>query len=315
MSMPTDLSLGDILHISLGENVKCFGLTKISGDTKPCSHRLGKGKLAEARLILGLTLGQIERAGQTIDQNLINLSNLLVHSLRHGVAGETRRESLRSGWQETIQDFRRAQNHLEPEIEISYQSEDDELDDAAEDEDLQEGPGPVLAIESDTATSIVAARSTNTELDTTPDSTPLPDLPAQVTESQVQISQHRTSNVLRPVPESFGDRTSLTPACVSVTHRSISSHDVSVSPEYVWFLLLQFCFGLRALMHLKFNTVCSIDGFGRLWRRSFADLQFPFRTRFFSNSLTQALVFMIPFCYGLYGLLQVLLRSYVLMVL
>jgi hypothetical protein len=312
MSMSTDLSLGEILHLSLGEGVKCFGLTKILGGTKPCNHPLGKQKLAEARYILVQTTGQLERGGQTIDQHLINLSNLLVQS-RHGVNSRTRRESLKSEWLGFVQDFRRAQIHSETPIEILHQSEDDELDNASDDEDLQEVPAPVLAIESDTATSIVATRSTHTDLDTTPDSTPIPDLPTQAEESQVQISEERTSNVLRPVPESLGDRTSLTPACLSSAHTSFRSAD-DVSPESVWLLLLQFCFGVRALMLVKLHAFCSIDGYVRFGRGSFAGLQFLARN-IFSNEPTRAHVFMIPFCYILFGLLQILLRSNVLVVL
>ncbi|KAJ5980231.1 hypothetical protein N7481_007529 [Penicillium waksmanii] len=314
MSMPTDLSLGEILHLSLGEGEKCFGLTKFYGGTKPCNHPLGKQRLADADKILVQTPGRLERGGQTIDQHLINLSNLLVHSSRHGVNGDSRRESLQSEWMGFVQDFRRAQIHSETPIEILHQSEDDELNNASEDEDLQEVPAPVLAIESDTATSIVATRSTHTDLDTTPDSTPIPDLPTQAEESQVQISHERTSNVLRPVPESLGDRTSLTPACLSGAHTSFRSAD-DVSLESVWLLLLQFCFGVRALMFVKFHAFCSIDGYVRFGRGSFADLQFLARKISFSNEPTWAQVFMISFCYVLFGLLQILLRSNVLVVL
>lgn len=303
MSMPTNLSLGEILHISLGEGVKCFGLTKISGTTRPCENSLGKERLADARWILVQSPGQLERGGQTIDQHLINLSKLLVHSARHGVDGHRRLESLQSEWKELLQDFQRAQIHSETPIEIIHQSEEDELDDASEDEDL---PAPVLAIESDPATSIIATRSTHTDLGTMPDSTPTPDLPTQAEDSQVQISQERTSNVLRPVPESPGDRTSLTPACLAVTHRSFQSAN-DVSPEYVWFLLLQFCFHFRALMLMKFNYF--FDEFARFWRGYYEDLQFLVRRIFISNELTRTLVFIIPFCYGLFGLLQVLLKS------
>lgn len=303
--MPTDLSLGEILHLSLGESVKCFGLTKIPGGTRPCNHPLGREKLAKARIILVQTPGQLERGGQTIDQTLIDLSHLLVQSSRHGVAGDTRRENLISEWQGFLQDFRRAQIHSDTPIEILHQTDDDELDDVSEDEDLQEVPAPVLAIESDTTTSIVATRSTHIDLDTTP-----------TEESQVQISQEHSSNVLRPVPESLGDRTSLNPACLSVAHTSFPSPN-DISPEYVWYLLLQFCFGFRALMLMKFNAFCSIDGSGdRFVKGLFADWGFSLviKTNFFSNKLTRALVFMIPFCYGLFSLLQILLRNYVLMV-
>ncbi|CAI7565844.1 unnamed protein product [Penicillium pancosmium] len=263
MSMSTDISLGEILHLSLGECVKCFGLTKIYGGTKPCNQSLGKQRLADARYILVQTPRQLERGGQTIDQHLINLSNLLVHSSRHGVDGDSRREILQSEWKEYVQDFRRAQIHLDSPIEILDQSEDDELDNASDDEDLQDVPAPVLTIESDTATTIVATRSTHTDLDTTPDSTPIPDLPTQAEERQVQISEERTSNVLRPVPESLGDRTSLTPACLSGAHTSFRPAD-DVYPESVWLLLLQFCFGVRALMLVKFHAFCSMDGYEHL---------------------------------------------------
>lgn len=315
--MTTAICLGDILHISLGQGAKCFGESKTYRGTKPCETNLGQKRLSDARYILIQTLAQLERDNQTIEQHLVNLSDLLVHPLAHKEAGKERKRKLQSKWKALVEEYRTAQNQ-------------NQLIVRSEDQTNQ-------SVLSSTTTTSAAPISTPTPAalaltppiihtdhdDTIPDPTPDSDLHIHTT-SVGQEDNRRGPQALHPMPELPCDRTSSNPACLPVGRQSLSAGDVSF--EYIWILLVQICFGrhwqsqqgtscswMPASMHLNKNKIFSTEG---LLKDYAVEMRFFVAARFSLSlmELARSLIWGISFYYGVLvlvpGLLHVFLSNY-----
>lgn len=313
--MATAICLGDILHISLGQSAKCFGLSKTYSGTRSCHQNLGQKRLSDARYILIQTLAQLERDNQTIEQHLIDLSELLVHSRVHREAGEARKRDLQSKWKDLVEQYRTAQVQLIVRSEYGTNQAVSALHDSTPSTTPISTPTPApLAL---TPPIIHTDHRTN---DTIPDPTPDPDLHIHTT-SVDQEDNRRGPQDLRPMPELPCDRISSNPVCLSVGRQSLSAGDVSF--EYIWILLVQICFGRRSQqglqdlcswMNMKLFIAFKSSPTEDLLKDYAVELRFFLAARFSLMELARSLILGISFYYGVLvlvpGLLHMILSNY-----
>lgn len=307
--MATAICLGDILHISLGNSAKCFGLSKTYSGSRPCKTNLGQKRLSDARYILIQTLAQLERDNQTIEQHLINLSELLVHSRVHREAGEARKRELQSEWKTLIEEYRQAQIQL---IDRSEYETNQAILALHDNSATTATPTPTpISTPTPAALALTPPIIHTDHDDTIPDPTPDPDLHIHTT-SVGQEDNRRRPQALHPMPELPCDRTSSNPACLSVGRQSLSAGDVSF--EHIWILLVQICFGRQSLQSIPFK-IFSMEG---LLKDNAVEVRFSLAARFTLMELARSLILGVSFYYGVLvlvpGLLHMFLSNYLFIV-
>jgi len=306
--MSLETSLGDILHISLGEQVNCFGRTKIPGDSIPCNHKLGKQRLSQARLILVQNVAQLERDGGSIEMSLDQLSKLLVQERRHGEAGETRRQELKSEWRGLVQDFHRAQSEpvaLSP-VLSQVESHTDGI--SSEIESLEEEiAAPGSSMQDNTPTP-AALHPPSIHHVTVPYLIPRPDDASAHSETtQWRIGQEvgcRGPIARCEVTEPLCDRSDIRSNYSSATKGAVVVNDVCTT--YILNLLFQF----RVIFQILVCTRPGTISFESCWSFKLNIIEpSPVSTRF-----PAFCIFMIPFLYLLVCLARIMLNCNVVLI-
>lgn len=306
--MSLETSLGDILHISLGEQVNCFGRTKIPGDTRPCNHELGKQRLSQARLILVQNVAQLERDGGSIEISLDQLSKLLVQERRHGAAGETRRQELKSEWRGLVQDFHRAQSEpIVPSPDLS-QVESYIDGSSSEIEPLEEETAAPGSSTQDNTPTPAALHPSSIHHVTVPYLTPIPDDASAHSETaQWRIGQEvgcRGPTALCEVTEPLCDRSDIRSNYSSATTGTVVVNDVCTT--YVLNLLFRFRFIFQILVRARPGTI----SFDSLWSIKLNIIE----PNTVSTRFPAFYIFMIPFLYLLVCLARIVLNCNVVLI-
>lgn len=308
--MSLNTSLGDILHITLGEEVKCFGLTKIPGKTRPCGHELGKQRLSQARLILVQSVAQLERHGDSIETSLDQLSQLLVQVRRHGEAGEARRKELVTEWRRLVLDFHRAQlDSITPTQALSQLESGADGSSSGIEALEEEIAAPGSSTQDDTPTP-AALHSPAINHVTMSYSISMPDdLPvhSEITATQWRIGQEigcREPISRSEVAEPLCDRSDLQTAYSSATRGTVFVDDVCLM--YIWNLLFRFRFIFQALF-------CASSG--NVSFESLMSLRLKIiKSGAVSTDIPVSCVLMIPCCYFLICLARLLLDCNVVLI-